>query len=51
MQGFGLGHRLPLPLQVGLGLVAQHGDEEVVHTREVVVHEGRLDPGLGGDTP
>ena len=51
MQRLRLGDRLALPLQVGLGLIAQHGYEQVVHAGEVIVHERRLDPGLGRDPP
>ncbi len=51
MQGFVGRQRLALAIKVGLGTVAQHGEKQVVHAREVVVHQRRLDPGLRGHPP
>ena len=47
VQGLVIGERLALACQVGLGALAQHGQEQVVHAREVVVHQRGLHAGLG----
>jgi hypothetical protein len=51
VQRLRFGDRLTLAGQIVLGLFAYDGDEKVVHGREVVVHEGGLDAGLGCDPP
>ena len=43
--------RLALTDQVRLGALPQHGEEQVVHAREVVVHERGFDSRLGCDPP
>ena len=51
MQRFVVGQRLALTNQVRLGAFPQDGQEQVVHAREVVVHECGLDARLRRHPP